>query len=213
MQTFFIPAQPEAFFEDNPWLAQRYRAPAQADAGLRFGPGCQSCAAPTRQTAALRGGLRHQGRPVAWEQTVHLCETCQRATARRQQQQRALYATTALLALLLGVLASLWARAASWQTPWVLLSFLLGASSWFGLLLAARRWLLPPLPPGSHGLSLDYFLDPRLGEQAWIICLRLEHPAQAEHFGRLNPHAISAQDWEANYQHLPTGEGRPGALP
>jgi hypothetical protein len=142
-----------------------------------------------------------------------MCPGCAASTARRQLRQRALGAAALVLALVVAAAASLWARAAGWQAPWVLLSFLLGLTAWLPAQWAGRRWLMPAAPEGSHPVSLDYFLDPRLGPEGWIICLHLGHPEQARHFQRHNPHAITASDWDENYHHLGTGGAPPGALP
>lgn len=200
-ERFFIPLDPAGFFEARP--LPPHHAPSTP--GLRFDPACLACACPTEARVTLRAGLRLPSGPVAWEQPVPLCPPC--AAHQRAQEARRAWATWAALgAVLLGGVGVLVACKAWGLSPpiAVTLALALGlVAFWPARALASwasQRLLGPPPPAPTPGeVGLYFFRDPRQGEGAEFLCLEIGHPAQAEAFAQLNPHAIPSARWEELY--------------
>ncbi len=213
---FFIPRDPARFFSDNPDFAPDH-GPPEIDE-LRFGGGCLSCGRPTQEVAALEGGVRTLRGVSSWVQAVPMCAACQ--AAQRAAQDRAHLGRVAGLigALAAGVAAISAAASAGLKgSPSLLfVGAVAGAAGYafvaLALWAASRRGALrtgSSAQVAFRAVEVYLFRDPRKGAGAEVLCLRIGDQGEAERFGRLNPHAIPADRWDASYSRPPRDtEGR-----
>jgi len=209
-EAFFIPLDPVRFFAEHD-LGPAYGVPASAEAGgLRFESRCLGCGVETAETVVLRGGTRGSD-AMEWSQPIPMCARCGRLGGRLEGLRRTL-GMASLATALCGAGGCAWALYAFAGWSQIALMAVVVGSAALGTVLvraAASRWLEPwlmeriaedgmPLSGYRH-VELFYFRDPRMGEGARFLCVRIEDDARATAFGRLNRHAVPSAVWDASF--------------
>lgn len=194
MAVFYVPLDPRAFAEANPAFAP---AAVPAAPGLVFDPSCQSCAEPTDHVAHIVTGTRLGTRSESFDQPVYLCRECLADQGHSRRRLFVVRAARVVVAVVAATVASAALRAVGVSeitatAAWLLLVpavYMLGAVAVRGP-RTVGRW---------QAVEVFWFRDPRKGEGAEFLCVRIDNPDQADRFRALNPHAIGADRWDASY--------------
>lgn len=195
MAVYFVPLNVPAFIESNPEFAELSVPSAP---GLVLDAVCQSCGDLTEAVVEFVAGTRLGTRAESFEQPVYVCEACQRDQQRTRTRKAGVVAARIAVSVVVATLVSVAMR--EWlgfsgitsTAGWLLalpVTYILGRVA-FGGPRAVGRW---------QTVEVFWFRDPRKGEGAEFLCVRIDNPDRAARFRELNPHAIDDERWEASY--------------
>lgn len=195
MAVYYVSLDVRAFAAANPGFAD-LQVPEEP--GLTLDPSCQSCADPTDNVVEIVSGSRMGTRSESFEQPVYLCADCLSDRDRARARLAVIRAARAVTAVVVATVISAALRVGAG------VSEIASTAAW--LLLVPAVYMVGVMAvraPRASGrwqpVEVFWFRDPRKGEDAEFLCVRIENPAQAARFAVLNPHAIDAERWEASY--------------
>jgi hypothetical protein len=192
---FYVPLDVPSFSASNPEFAD---VPPPAQPGLTLDAVCLSCGDPTDNVAEIVSGARMGSRSESFEQPVYLCDPCLADRDKTRGRLTVVRSIRVVVAVVTATVTSAAVRAGlgvseiSATALWLLLLptvYMLGA-------VAIRG----PRPLGRwRPVEVFWFRDPRKGDDAEFLCVRIDNPERSARFAALNPHAIDAERWDASY--------------